>query len=163
MLVSTSIRSTVPSAAFVTQTAPSPTAMPEGERPTGIVSATDPSSSRSRTTRSRSGSTTHALPKPIAISPGRRSSSNARSTDPVLRVESRERVRGERGAAPPSLDVSSGMPIALKARATTTTATRTARDRRVGVGAFAANGRSCCIASPSVATMRTTTPDRRGS
>ena len=37
-LVSGSIRLTVPSPAFVTQTEPSPIAMPEGDGPTGIVS-----------------------------------------------------------------------------------------------------------------------------
>ena len=74
----------------------SPIAIPEGDRPTGIVSATEPSASRSRATRSLSDSTTHTLSKPIAISPA--GGQLERGVDgPVIWVQARQRFRGERG------------------------------------------------------------------
>ena len=81
--VSTSIRLTVPSLAFVTHTDPSPTATPAGEAPTLIDgSITEPSSRARRATTPRSGWATQRLPNPIALAPGRCPSSVASSRLP---------------------------------------------------------------------------------
>ena len=61
-----SIRDTVPSRLFATQTLPKPTAMSVGERPTGIVVVTEFVAGSIRTTAPASRSATHTAPAPTA-------------------------------------------------------------------------------------------------
>ena len=61
---------TVPSPLLATHTDPPPTATPAGERPTGMIAATDHVSGSIRTTVSLSESTTQTPPAPAAIAVG---------------------------------------------------------------------------------------------
>ena len=70
LLVSGSMRVTVPSPLLATQTEPAPTATPLGERPTGIVSVTEREPGSIRVTLLSSESATHTPPSPTAIPVG---------------------------------------------------------------------------------------------
>ena len=158
--VSGSIRLTVPSPAFVTHTAPSATATPEGAFPTRIVSVTEPVSSARRDTTPRSGWATQRLPNPIALAPGRWPSSPVSWTLPSSAlIRATEFVPISTSASPP--DLSRGIEIATSAKMTTIAPIST-RGRRVFVGG-GAGGPNGCSRSTGSAPSGTTRATATGS